>query len=299
MSVPVRLALFAALLALVFGGAALAGSAVDPDGATDGGGHGAQAIDPPASGDEVGGHGEAGEGDAHAEEAADPAAAPSLPGLAAEAHGYRLVLTGGTPAGPGEVRVAFRILGPDGAPVRTYDVAHEKRMHLVLVRRDLAIFRHVHPELADDGTWSVTADLPAPGTYRAYADFTIDGVQRTLGGDVQVPGAFAPRPLPAASAEARSDRGAEVRLHRDGDRLSFDVLRDGESVAAELEDHLGAKGHLVALRVSDLAYLHTHADDDALAFDAGFPTPGAYRVWVEFRLDGQVHTAAFTMEESS
>jgi hypothetical protein len=297
MNVPVRLALFATLLAVVFGAAALAGGAIDPDGATDGGGHAdvaashdEPAADAPAAHDEITGD------TAHP----DDAEAAALPGLAAEADGYRLALTTTVAAGgPGPVPVRFRILRPDGAPVRDFDVAHEKRMHLVLVRRDLTVFRHVHPELADDGTWSISADLPAAGTYRVFADFTIDGVQRTLGGDLHVPGALAARALPAATDVARSDHGAEVRLRREGARLSFDVRRDGESVAASLEDHLGAKGHLVALRASDLAYLHTHPDGEELAFDTGLPSSGAYRVWVEFRLDGQVHTAAFTLEVPS
>ena len=43
---------------------------------------------------------------------------------------------------------AFRIAGPDGQPVTRYDVAHDKQMHLIVARRDLSGFRHVHPELA-------------------------------------------------------------------------------------------------------------------------------------------------------
>ena len=54
--------------------------------------------------------------------------------------------------------------------------------------------------------------------------------------------------------------------------LAFDVTRDGEPVA--VEDYLGAKGHLVALREGDLAYLHVHPDEDRLRFMAEFPTPG-------------------------
>ena len=57
--------------------------------------------------------------------------------------------------------------------------------------------------------------------------------------------------------------------------LRFAVTRDG--AAAPLTDYLGAKGHLVLLRVGDLGYLHTHPDDDALDFENDVPEPGRYR----------------------
>ncbi len=47
----------------------------------------------------------------------------------------------------------FRITGPDGRPVTAFDVEHEKRMHLIPVRRDTADYQHVHPTMAADGTW--------------------------------------------------------------------------------------------------------------------------------------------------
>ncbi len=303
MSVPIRLTLFAVLLAVVFGGAALAGGAIDPDGAKDDAGHAAAQSDvghgdQGADADADAAHG-AGEADAeHAGEATTQATA--LPGLAVAQDGYRMVLDGeGTPRA-GRTRLAFRIVGQDGDVVRTFDVAHAKRLHLIVVRRDLEGFQHLHPEMAGDGTWSTDVDLPDGGTYRVFADFTIDGVQRTLGSDLQVPGAFTPRAVPAVSTTATDDRGLQVRRRDTGDgTVAFDVLRDGRVVNGELEDYLGAKGHLVTLRVGDLAYLHTHPDGDRLSFGVELPTPGAYRSWVQFQLDGVVHTAAFTQEVAS
>jgi hypothetical protein len=65
---------------------------------------------------------------------------------------------------------------------------------------------------------------------------------------------------------------------------------------AKLGRYLGARGHLVVLRRGDLAYLHTHADEEALRFDTTFPTPGRYRAFLQVRLDGAVRTASFTIE---
>lgn len=52
--------------------------------------------------------------------------------------------------------------------VTAFDVQHDKRMHLIVARRDLSGFRHGHPELNAGGTWRVASPLDGPGTYRAF-----------------------------------------------------------------------------------------------------------------------------------
>ena len=76
--------------------------------------------------------------------------------------------------------------------------------------------------------------------------------------------------------------------------LAFTVTRDGEPAA--VAPYLGAKGHLVALRQGDLAFLHVHPDEGRPTFMATFPTAGTYRLFLQFRAEGRVHTAAFTRE---
>ena len=100
---------------------------------------------------------------------------------------------------PAELR--FSILGADGQPVRDFEVEHEKRMHLIVVRRDGQGFQHLHPELGDDGIWSVRLTLPEAGSYRVFADFKHDGEAQTLGGR---PGRGRRGRLPAAAAPATS-----------------------------------------------------------------------------------------------
>ncbi|WP_319460534.1 hypothetical protein [Micromonospora sp. RTP1Z1] len=204
---------------------------------------------------------------------------------------------------------AFRITGPDGAPVTRYDVAHDKRMHLIVARRDLSGFRHVHPELAADGTWRVASPLAGPGVWRAFADFTPTGGEPlTLGVDVTVPGALEERPLPTPATSATVD-GYTVTLTGTPQpgrtaQLTLTVSRDGKPVT-DLQPYLGAYGHLVALRQGDLAYLHVHPDGapgdgrtaagPAVTFFAEVPSAGSYRLFLDFRHGGAVHTAEFTV----
>ena len=90
----------------------------------------------------------------------------------------------------GPQRLAFTVTGPDGHPVTAYDEQHERDLHLIVVRRDLTGFQHVHPELDQStGEWSTSVDL-TPGAWRVLADFRPTGGEPlVLGTDLLVAGA--------------------------------------------------------------------------------------------------------------
>jgi hypothetical protein len=173
-------------------------------------------------------------------------------------------------------------------------------MHLIVVRRDLTGFQHLHPEQAPDGSWSARVRLDEAGSYRVFADFAHDGTPQTLASDLRVDGAADLRALPAVAETAVSDGGYDVRLDagaagpgEEAD-LRFTITRNGEPV--HTEPYLGAGGHLVALREGDLAFLHVHPLEDSVRFAATFPTAGRYRLFLQFQHDGRVQTVAFTHE---
>ncbi len=294
MSATVKLAGFAAVLLLVFGGAVAVGGAIGPE--RDG-------SDAAGDDDAMSAHGggESAPGD-EAAHGGDEAAADPVRGLAVSHDGLTLELeqTELRRGRPTDLR--FSIVGSDGQPVRDFEVEHEKRMHLIVVRRDGQGFQHLHPELGDDGVWHVELTLPAAGSYRVFADFKHDEEARTLAADLAVDGEadYAPLPAPATSADTgdgydvRLDAGA-LRAGREAE-LRFTVTRDGEPVRTE--PYLGAGGHLVALREGDLAYLHVHPEGrgDAVSFMTEFPSEGRYRLYLQFKHEGRVHTAEFTQE---
>src|SRR5829696_9565011 len=99
----------------------------------------------------------------------------ALGGLAVSAAGYTLQV-GPTAFEVGrEEAFGLRILDKAGRAVRDFDEQHGERMHLIVVRRDLVHYQHLHPSLDADGTWSVPLVLPEPGVYRAFADFSAGG----------------------------------------------------------------------------------------------------------------------------
>ncbi len=226
-------------------------------------------------------------------------------GLAVSAAGYTLEVVPKTFEAGREEAFGFRILDQAGRAVRDFDEQHGERMHLIVVRRDLSHYQHLHPSLAADGTWSVPLTLPEPGVYRAFADFSVGGRPLTLGADLTAPGnlEFAPLPDPTSVAYVE---GYEVALDFGlptagaESSLTFRITRQRQDIE-ELEPYLGALGHLVALREGDLAFLHVHPTGGRgprVTFHAVFPSIGRYRLFLQFAHAGRVRTAAFTLEVS-
>jgi hypothetical protein len=273
-----KLAAFAATLVVVFGAAALAGAAIGPD------------RDENVVSSEPQEHSEMAS-------AAEPRA---LRGLAIAEDGLRVVVDDAELRRGREEALRFRIVDERGETVRDFEVEHEKRMHLILARRDLSNFQHLHPEQTADGDWIVNVRPGDAGSYRLFADFSHDGEPQTLATDLRVDGTADLRPLPEPEPTAVSDGGYQVRLAageaRPGQEadLRFTITKDG--VPVETEPYLGAGGHLVALRDGDLAFLHVHPMDDSVRFAASFPTEGRYRLFLQFQHEGRVHTVAFTQE---
>jgi hypothetical protein len=242
--------------------------------------------------------------------APEPSTAAEVPGgLQVAQDGYRLVPVTGLAVGAAEP-FRFRVLGPDGEPLTKYTMNHDKDLHLIVVRRDLSGFQHVHPALRADGTWEVPFAVAAPGQYRVFADFQPAGRAEglTLGVDVAVPGDYQPRALPAPVRTTEVD-GYTVTLAGDlapggSSKLTLSVRKDGAPVT-DLQPYLAAYGHLVALREGDLAYLHVHPDGAPgdgrtaagpdIVFHAEVPSAGAYRLFLDFQHGGTVRTAEFTL----
>lgn len=296
MTTALRLASFAAGLAAIGGAAAAVGSATDAT--------------PPlqdcrriASANTA----TAMTGDSIGQEQSGASMAPIVDGAdgtRADAGGLRLESRSQTLRAGQAATWRFRVADCNGDTVRTFTRDQTKLVHLIVVRSDLTGYQHLHPTLGRDGTFSVAMNLRDPGRYRALADFTTGGRRYVLGTGLAAPGAARAVPLPPAATRARTD-GYVVTLSRPATltagrevTLRFAVTRRGRPVTG-LQPYLGAYGHLVALHAPGLEYSHVHPAEEDLAagtitFNADLPKAGPYRLFVQFRADGRVHTAAFT-----
>jgi hypothetical protein len=288
-SVAARLALFGAAIVVVFAVASVAGAALDagPGTEQEEDVHGEEAMAMPAE--------EAEHGDEHSEGTAPV-------GLAVAEAGYRLELTEDDLQPGRRGTLAFRVLDEDGHTVQDFETEHERRMHLIVVRRDLTGFQHLHPEQRPDGSWRTEMSVEDAGDYRVYADFVTAGEPLTLASDMFVPGEFQPRALPAERDVADAGDGYRVRVEETGeDELTFAVSKDGKRIDG-VQPYLGADGHLVVLREGDGAFLHAHplgepGGSGPIRFMVEYPSAGAYRLFLQFKHDGEVHTAAFTRHD--
>lgn len=134
----------------------------------------------------------------------------------------------------------------------------------------------------------------------------------TLGADLLVAGDHRPGPLPEPT---RTAKVGDYTVTLEGDlvpgrerTLTLTVTKDGAPVT-DLQPYLGAYGHLVALRAGDLAYLHVHPDGGPgdgktppgpeITFHTTVPSTGDYRLFLDFKHDGKVRTADFTVRAGS
>jgi hypothetical protein len=232
-------------------------------------------------------------------------------GLASEYHGYKLV-SGMVMLPAGKVSdYRFTIAGPDGNPVTDFAVEQTMRLHFYAIRSDLTGFQHIHPTLASDGTWTAALAALRPGSWRLFASFVPDtgpakGQDIVLSRDVTVPGPAGTTALPAPSSSTTAD-GYTVTVNghlRAGTAspLTVTITRHGQPVT-DLQPYLDTYAHLTAFHEGDLAFAHLHPETTVhgehggptLPFHAELPRSGNWRLFLQFKTGGTLHTAAITL----
>jgi len=194
----------------------------------------------------------------------------------------------------------------EAAPV-PLAVVHEKKMHLIIVSKDLAEFHHEHPEFKASGRYDVPFTFKAGGDYVLYQDYQPEGSTHQLGRqDVSVAG---PKKAPVKFSKDQmqwSQNGYQATLSfskpaQVGQSLAVmvKISRNGQPVT-DLENYLGALGHMVVISEDTKQYLHVHPQDQAdkgpqIGFHTTFEQAGLYRVFLQFNHGGKIHTADFTV----
>jgi hypothetical protein len=231
-----------------------------------------------------------------------PAEHEQASGLSTTAGGFTLEPTH-TTLQIGANAFRFRITDSQGNARHDFTSEGGVQLHMIVVRRDLVGYTHVHPVIQADGSWLVRLNFTKPGVYRAFADFERDGEKTVLGRDLFVAGQMKPVPLPAVQSTTTVD-GYDVELSAPqlhsgkATDLAFKVTRNGTPVPS-FQSYVGMRGHLVALHRGDLSYTHVHPLATNAVGQIGFrtelPSTGAYRLFLQFKIAGSVHTAPFTV----
>ncbi|MHA6758053.1 hypothetical protein [Streptacidiphilus sp. PAMC 29251] len=239
---------------------------------------------------------------------------PSGDGLAATSGGYTLTPAATTlPAGKAS-GYRFTIIGPDGKPVTGFAVDQTKTLHFYAIRSDLTGFQHIHPTMAADGTWTAPLAALTPGTWRLFATFTPatgsgKGADFVLSRTVNVPGTPMDTALPPASTSTTVD-GYTVSLTGGlvagmAHPLTVTITKAGKPVT-DLQPYLDTYAHLTAFHEGDSAFAHLHPTTavtgdhggPTLSFHAELASAGNWRLFLQFRTAGTLHTAAITVDVS-
>ncbi|GAB2575410.1 heavy metal-binding domain-containing protein [Spirosoma areae] len=203
------------------------------------------------------------------------------------------------------------------------DLHHERKIHLIVVSKDLSYFEHIHPDYQASGTYDI-AVLPGNkaytaganktetrfakgGDYLLFADYSPTGgtsqlekINLTVAGTPYTPVTYSAQKLSSTVDDYRLDLVPEGGKFEVGKLTHIQgVLKKGgkEIDASTLENYLGAKAHMVVVGLDDKNYLHVHPGVENGKFDlhTTFEKAGVYRGWVQFQSDGKVRTTDYVI----
>lgn len=218
---------------------------------------------------------------------------------------------------------SFSIVDDKGNTLKDFAITHTKPMHVIVVRKDLVYFQHIHPEYNQETGVFTLKDLtfPADGLYRIFADFAPANSKQdamgmasaiTLSEGVAVGKIEKYKPQTIGTGEtSKTFDGYQVSLNTHGTPMSgqenmlmFTLMQNGKPVT-NLEPYLGALGHSVILREDTLDFIHAHPVEDVNAKQTGnvdfmvdFPEAGKYKVFTQFQINGKVTTTNFVISVS-
>lgn len=203
------------------------------------------------------------------------------------------------------------------------DIQHDKKMHLIVVSKDLSYFDHIHPEFNSDGSYKIAVlangasytngqfasetRFDKGGEYVLFADYLPSGATHQLERiELNVAGTpYTPKKFSESKTVSNVD-GYEVSLVPEGGKflrngtmhISAIVKKDGKEISAEqFETYLAAKAHVVMISADTRDYLHVHPEvvDGRLDLHTEFGKTGIFRGWLQFQTEGKVHTADFAV----
>ncbi len=187
-----------------------------------------------------------------------------------------------------------------GESVSDLEIMHEKIMHVVLVRKDLKYFDHIHPIQIQEGVFSVPYSFYAPGEYRIWIDFTVDGMQHIVDFDTTVSG---------TSETAQPDRvgnlNIEMKLSEKIEmgksiKLDFIITDSSNKPVLITEEFLAANAHMIVVDESLDEFGHAHDEnfdkDNVISFGYSFKTSSLHKLWIQFSVNGKTIIKEFEVK---
>tara|TARA_B110000285_G_scaffold123635_1_gene139665 strand:- start:9727 stop:10656 length:930 start_codon:yes stop_codon:yes gene_type:complete len=213
--------------------------------------------------------------------------------------------------------VTLELLTSGGMSIAPHELAltHTKKMHVMVVDPSLQDYHHVHPQPDGlNGQYTFEFTPNRAGTYQVFVEIVPLRTRRQIiaTGTIEVGGVASTmkfeRQIESIVDGLRfslGDMPAE-RMRTGVDyRFELDVTAADGSIV-ELQDVMGAQGHMVAFDAAGKGFAHMHPigsvvsarslESPELAFLFNVPNPGWYRVFAQVQVSGREVFGHFDLE---
>ncbi len=253
--------------------------------------------------------------------ATTPPSATASSVAAADGSGYRITLQAAPLKVGSRAEVELSLFDPEGKALAEADfrIAHERRIHLLIIDESLTDYHHEHPTPASTGKTLKFGFTPRkPGKYRVFADVMPEATKRHLYLMSDLSSAAAGEPITGRDAVLKTEvDGYGFELHllttpKQGSTLDGELFirdRDG-AVVKELEPVMGAYAHLVGFFDDRVTVEHIHPlgaeptrqtdrGGGKLSFRVTPTKSGLMRLFAQVKIGGVERFAPFTLQLSA
>jgi hypothetical protein len=209
-------------------------------------------------------------------------------------------------------KISVIIKDQKNKPIKKFETVSTKKMHLVVVSKDLSYFAHIHPAFMGNGRFEITTTFPAGGDYKLIAEMTPVGASDySIENDwVSVKGSLTKStPITPDKNLTKVINGIKINISFDGKpkakkniEMTYSLF-DAKSNKPinNLKPYLGTVGHAVAIDKDVKQFMHIHpmypkGKGPYVVFMTYFPTKGIYKVWGQFNVNGHILTVPFVIK---
>lgn len=198
----------------------------------------------------------------------------------------------------GELVITLKDL--TGNPFSDLEVNHEKLLHLIVISTDLKEYHHLHPQTNEPGVFKVPHSLPV-GEYKAFVDIKPKGKTYQVAPISFMVGEHHnehEEDSLTVDTELTKEAGDHtVKLLPSSLKVNEDIQLTFDLAGDTPEQYLGALGHVVILDQKGENYIHVHPlEGNKPVFATKFSKPGVYKIWAEFKFNGQVFVYPYVVE---